>query len=261
MNSRPRLKLSPLAYLPAVGLWLLLGLSACAPAYRTQVIETPANRELEGHQKPYLVNGKRYDPLRSHQGFVQEGIASWYGKDFHGKKTSNGEIYDMYAMTAAHKTLPLGVYVRVTNRQNGRQTVVRVNDRGPFVEGRIIDLSFAAADRLGVAGPGTAPVKIEALGYQADGQAGAVVYQQPESYRIGSFTVQVGAFTVAANAERLAGELRGRYGSSSIQQGWVNGRLFYRVRAGKYLTLDEAENALVQLAGQGYPHGFVVAME
>ena len=88
--------------------------------------------------------------------FVEEGVASWYGEDFHGKLTSNGEVYDMYAMTAAHKTLPLGVYVRVTNKQNGQSAVVRVNDRGPFVDTRIIDLSYAAAKQLGVVGPGTA---------------------------------------------------------------------------------------------------------
>jgi len=260
MNSRFSHSLSQLPLRLLLGLCLLT-LAACAPAYRTQVIETPANRELAGHEKPYLVNGQRYDPLRSHEGFVQEGVASWYGKDFHGKKTSNGEIYDMYAMTAAHKTLPLGVHVRVTNRQTGRQVVVRVNDRGPFVAGRIIDLSFAAADKLGVVGPGTAPVKIEALGFQADSSGGSVVYRQPESYRIGSFTVQVGAFSLAANAERLAAELRGRYGSSSIQQGWVNGQLFYRVRAGKYLSLEDAEAAMTQLASQGYGQGFIVAME
>ena len=109
---------------------------------------------------------------------------------------------------------------------------MRVNDRGPFVKGRIIDLSYAAAKALGIVGPGTAPVHIEALGYQENGTPGQVVYRQPVSYDVGHFAVQVGAFTVAANADRLTAQLRDRYGAASIQQGYVGGRLFYRVRAG-----------------------------
>lgn len=237
-------------------------LAACGgPTYRTKVIETPQNRELAGYQKPYMVNGQLYNPLRDHTGFVQEGVASWYGADFHGKLTSNGETYDMYALTAAHKTLPLGVHVRVTNKANGRQLVVRVNDRGPFVKGRIIDLSYAAAKQLGVVGPGTAPVRIEALGYQSQGQGGAVAYQQPASYDIGSFTIQVGAFSVADNAERLAAQLRSQYGVSSIQQGWVKGKLFYRVRVGKYSSLTAAEQARDEFQRHGYQQPLVIAME
>lgn len=99
--------------------------------------------------KPYTVNGKRYEPMASSIGFAQEGIASSYGRDFHGRKTSNGELFDMYAMTAAHKTLPLGVYVRVEHKKSGKEVVVRINDRGPFVGDRIIDLSEGAASRQG----------------------------------------------------------------------------------------------------------------
>jgi peptidoglycan lytic transglycosylase len=245
-----------------IGVVSVLGLSACGrPAYRTRVIDTPETRELKGHQKPYTVNGQLYAPLRDHAGFVQEGLASWYGKDFHGKLTSNGEVYDMYALTAAHKTLPLGVYVRVTNKTNGRQMVVRVNDRGPFVQGRIIDLSYAAAKELGVVGPGTAPVRIEALGYQAGETAGQVAYRQPESYQVGSFTIQVGAFSLADNAQRLAAILHRSHGVSSIQQGWVNGQKFYRVRAGLYPTLEAAEQAREEFILLGYQQPFVIAME
>ncbi|AMV71896.1 septal ring lytic transglycosylase RlpA family protein [Desulfuromonas carbonis] len=241
---------------------LLLLLAACGgPTYTTRVIDTPEGRELKGHQKPYTVNGQRYDPLRSHEGFVQEGTASWYGADFHGKKTSNGETYNMYAMTAAHKTLPLGVFVRVTNTATGKQATVRVNDRGPFVKGRIIDLSFAAAKALDVVGPGTAPVRVEALGYQESDTPGQVVYRQPVSYDIGHFAVQVGAFTVADNANRLAAQLRDRYGAASVQQGYVGGQLFYRVRAGNYTSLEAAETARAQYERAGYPSSFVVAME
>ncbi len=240
-----------------------LFLSACSRpvTYDTRVIDTPQTRELKGHQKPYTVNGQRYDPLRSHVGFVQEGVASWYGKDFHGKKTSNGEVYDMYAMTAAHKTLPLGVFVKVRNKANGKEIVVRVNDRGPFVKDRIIDLSYAAAKELGVVGPGTAPVRIEALGYQVSAPSGQVTYQAPQSYEPGSYAVQLGAFAQPENARRFANELKNRYGFATVAESMVNGRLFYRVRVGKYASLNAAEKALTDFASQGYGSGFVVAFD
>ena len=128
----------------------ILVLSACA-VKKSNVAQPPeTGKYLKSSQRPYTVLGRRYEPLQTHEGFFQTGVASWYGKDFHGKKTSNGEIYNMNAMTAAHKTLPLGVYVKVHNRDNGRDAIVRVNDRGPFVKGRIIDLSYAAAKKLGI---------------------------------------------------------------------------------------------------------------
>jgi rare lipoprotein A len=222
-----------------------------------RVVNTPQTQQLKGHQKPYIVNGQRYEPLRDHNGFVQEGRASWYGKKFHGRKTSNGEIYDMYAMTAAHKTLPMGVYVKVTNKDTGQHTVVRVNDRGPFVAGRIIDLSYAAANKVGVAGPGTAPVVIEALGYKADGSSsGKVAYRQPQSYDIGTFAVQVGAFTVKPNAERLAADMRAQYGFARVIEGWVDGTRYYRVWVGQFPSLEKAESIKASLGG-----GLVVAIE
>ena len=230
---------------------------SCAPRYDVSVVETPRNKQLKGHQKPYVVNGKRYDPIRNHTGFVEEGIASWYGKKFHGRKTINGEIYDMYAMTAAHKTLPMGVYVRVTNKITGEQTVVRINDRGPFIAGRIIDLSYTAARKVSVDGPGTAPVRIEALGYRADGSSsGQVTYTQPKSYDIGTFAVQVGAFSVRSNAERLAAEMRAKYGFARINEGWVDGKRFYRVWVGNFPSLEVAENIKLEFKG-----GFVIALE
>jgi rare lipoprotein A len=113
--------------------------------------------------RPYEVFGKNYVPLTSVRPFRQRGIASWYGKRFHGQKTASGEIYDMYAMTAAHPTLPIPSYARVTNVRNGRQVVVRVNDRGPFHSNRVIDLSYAAAYRLGYIEAGSAEVEVEAV--------------------------------------------------------------------------------------------------
>lgn len=242
--------------------FLVTVLAACAgPAYRSRVLETPANPRLKSYEKPYIVNGKRYDPLRKTDGFVQQGVASWYGPDFHGKRTSNGEIYNMYAMTAAHKTLPLGVYVKVHNEANGREAVVRVNDRGPFVKGRIIDLSYAAAKKLGVVGPGTAPVRIEALGYRVSGQGAHRTYHQPASYEVGTFSVQIGAFTVVANARRLVARMQSRYGYAGIQQGWIGGRHFYRVRVGKFSTLQAAHSAQNNLERSGFRNSFVVALE
>ncbi|PLX75866.1 MAG: septal ring lytic transglycosylase RlpA family lipoprotein [Desulfuromonas sp.] len=235
-------------------------LAACGgPSYQVRVIDTDGQTTPKDYtQRPYEVNGERYQPIPSANGYSEQGIASWYGSDFHGRKTSNGETYDMYAMTAAHKTLPMNVDVRVTNLNNGRSTVVRINDRGPFVKGRIIDLSYSAAKQLDIVGPGTAPVRIEALGYR-EGRGQAVSYRRPASYQPGPFLVQVGAFSVQANALRLAAELKGRFGQAQVTEGWVNGRKFYRVRVGQYAAIDSAQQALLRLEQEGYGAGFVVA--
>jgi rare lipoprotein A len=235
-------------------------LSSCGGGPTTRVIDTPETRELKGWEKPYEVDGKRYNPLRDHQGFSQRGIASWYGRKFHGRKTSNGEIYNMYAMTAAHKTLPLGVHVRVTHLQNGRSIVVRVNDRGPFVAGRIIDLSYAAAQKLDIVDVGTAKVQVQALGYRQIDH-GQVSYQPPISYDIGSFAVQVGAFSVRENAIRLASQLRNSYGKADVQAAVVNGRQMFRVRVGNYGSLERAEQAATDFSNSGFPGSFVVAFD
>ncbi len=242
---------------------LILSLTACGtptPTYHVKVMDTPSQPNLKPTQRPYEVNGERYQPIPSADGFSQEGVASWYGKKFHGRKTSNGETYDMYAMTAAHKTLPMNVHLKVTNLNNGKSTVVRVNDRGPFVRSRIIDLSYTAAKELDVVGPGTAPVRIEALGYRDDASVGATPqYRQPASYDVGPFMVQVGAFTVKENAYRLADKLKSQYGGSSVAEGWVNGQKFYRVRIGLYKTMALADEGLLNLETNGYPNSFIVA--
>ncbi|MDO6720500.1 septal ring lytic transglycosylase RlpA family protein [Psychrosphaera sp. 1_MG-2023] len=124
-----------------------------------KVVHEPVGRG----NNPYIVFGKKYKPMRDRKPYSQQGIASWYGKKFHGHLTSNGEVYDMYAMSAAHKTLPLPSYVKVTNLSNNKTVVVRVNDRGPFHESRIIDLSYSAAVKIGVFDTGTANVKIETI--------------------------------------------------------------------------------------------------
>jgi len=241
----------------------LLLLSACGapkPTYHVKVDKTPSQPGLHPTQRAYEVNGQRYQPIPTADGFVQEGVASWYGKDFHGRKTSNGETYDMYAMTAAHKTLPMNVHLKVTNLSNGRATVVRVNDRGPFVKSRIIDLSYSAAKELGVVGPGTAPVRIEALGYRNEVQAGATPSYQPlASYDVGPYMSQVGAFTVRENALRLAEKLKPSYGAAAVVEGWVNAQKFYRVRVGLFDTMALAAEALLRVEGDGYANSFVVA--
>ncbi len=238
----------------------ILILSACATK-KYNAPELAESGKLKASQRPYTVLGQRYEPLQSHEGFTQAGIASWYGKDFHGKSTSSGERYDMNAMTAAHKTLPLGVYVRVHNRDNGRETIVRVNDRGPFVKGRIIDLSYAAAKKLGVDIVGTAPVRIEALGYRLEGAGGEGEYQEPATYDSGNYTVQVGSFKEQANAERLSGEMKNRFGFSDVRLTNVNGEFFYRVYAGKYGSLKAAEEAEKDFTENGYPGSFVVSLD
>jgi rare lipoprotein A len=242
---------------------LLMGFLASCSSHDRHVYRTGSSQSTspKAWQKPYSINGERYEPLSSHEGFVQSGIASWYGSDFHGKPTSNGESYDMYAMTAAHKTLPLGVYVKVRNRDNGREAVVRINDRGPFVAGRIIDLSYSAARDIDIVGSGTAPVKIEALGYRDETVKGRTAYKAPVSYDRGSFGIQVGAFGNPENARRMADRVKQRYGVSSIREAVVNGALYYRVRAGNYTSLKEAEQIRERSSDVMISGGFVVALD
>lgn len=216
---------------------------------------------LKGWQKPYIIDGKRYTPLLDHDGFVQEGIASWYGDKFHGRKTSNGEVYDMYAMTAAHKTLPMGVFVKVENLANGRSEVLRINDRGPFVTGRIIDLSYTAARNLDVVGRGTAPVRVTALGYKKTDTHGDTFFKLPQDMLEGPFGVQLGAFTLEENAIRLRDRLRKQYVFAEIYPALVNGQHYFRVRAGKYNSLAAAEQGRAQMLADGYGAGFVVALD
>ncbi len=239
-------------------LLLVVFIAGCSE-HTTRVIDTPETRELKGWQKPYEVDGLRYNPMRDHSGFQQRGIASWYGRKFHGRKTSNGEVYDMYGKSAAHKTLPMGVYVRVTNLENKQQIVVRINDRGPFVAGRIIDLSFGAANELGIVESGTAKVFLQAIGYkqaeQNSGYGGAVDYDS------GSFAIQVGAFSIAANAHRLADEMQNSYGKAVVSPTLTNGQQIYRVRVGDFDSLQLAEKEVSGLVSAGYAGSHIVAFD
>ena len=206
--------------------------------------------------KPYVVQGKRYEPLATADNFVQEGLASFYGQDFHGRKTSNGELFDMHALTAAHKTLPFGVYVKVEHKRTGKEVVVRINDRGPFVGNRIIDLSEGAASRIGVLQEGVAAVKISALGYKSGDS-----YRQLANYDKGSYTIQVGAFTVKENAYRYRDELKKNYGVADVQDSWIKNIRYYRVRLGRFESLRQAQAGRDDYEQKGIKGCFVVAVD
>jgi rare lipoprotein A len=212
--------------------------------------EPAAPESRPGEPRPYKALGQWYQPLPDATGFRQEGIASWYGPDFHGKRTSSGETYDMHGMTAAHKTLPLGTLVRVRHLQNQRSVDLRINDRGPFVGNRVIDLSYEAARQLGVVGPGTAPVEVVAIGVLAGSSV--------DLYS-GNFTFQVGAFANRDSAERLRAELNPRFGNAHIVEFDRGDRLFYRVRVGKKTSLPEATAYEAHLIRNGFPDAFAVA--
>jgi rare lipoprotein A len=202
-----------------------------------------------GNKSPYQVNGVRYVIMDDASNYRERGTASWYGTKFHGHKTSNGEIYDLYQASAAHKTLPIPSYARVTNLQNGRSIVVRVNDRGPFHADRVIDLSYAAAVKLGYMATGTAEVEVEILNVTGvDDRRGTT----EGDYRY----LQVGAFGAEASAARLQAELGAALSSpvfvSPVQSG---DNLLYRVRVGPVAGAEELLGLQQQLQGLGYNPG------
>lgn len=174
-----------------------------------------------------FIFGRSAGPIDARPGATQVGVASWYGPGFHGNRTANGEVYDQYDLTAAHQTLPLGTRVAVTNLQNGREAEVRINDRGPFVKGRSIDLSYAAARSLGMIGPGTVPVRIEVLGNGGVQLAAA-------------YTIQVGSFADRDNAQRLKGTLATRFDGVYVATLDSTAGRYYRVRMGRFARREEA---------------------
>lgn len=204
----------------------------------------------ETGNNPYVALGKRYAPIADGRGYEKRGMASWYGKKFHGKRTSSGERYDMYKMTAAHPTLPLPSYVRVTNLNNGRSVVVRVNDRGPFLHGRIIDLSYAAAYKLGIIATGTGRVEVKTVSAKPLRTAVAASDQPgraPVKDLSGDTTryfVQFGAFSRSANAQTLIQKLQ-QFGIvfAHIRQGDDG---YYRVRSGPFSSEATAEHMLLR---------------
>lgn len=223
----------------------------------------PPDRHPEA-PRPYQVFGKWYQPLAHAKGFRQRGIASWYGEAFHGRPTSSGEVYDMYRISAAHKVLPLGTYVRVRHLANGRTLDVQINDRGPFVAGRIIDLSYAAAQRLGIVEPGTAPVEIVALGVPARtaARSGKPQRYTPVDYYRGRFTIQVGAFRSRENAEKLQASLQHRSYRHAHIRSYFSHRgdeTLHRVMVGRCTTLGQAQRYETILRQHGFDDAFMVA--
>jgi len=204
-------------------IFLLFILSGCVGGFAPSYV--PQHRRI--YKQPYFYNG-----------YEQKGIASWYGADFDGKPTASGEIYDMYAHTAAHKTLPLGTIVKVTNLNNGKSTVVKINDRGPFVKGRIIDLSYSAARDIGIDKTGTAPVILRVVGGN---------YKTSEL-----FTLQVGAFRFKSNANRLKKRLSASFSSVSVKRIYQSGMLLYKVFVGSFDTPVQSSATKKILADMGF---------
>jgi rare lipoprotein A len=224
---------------------------------------------------PYIVGGVTYYPVNDSQGYRERGIASWYGKKFHGRRTSSGETYDMYAMTAAHRTLPLPSFVRVRNLENGRSAVVRVNDRGPFLNNRLIDLSYAAAARLGIIGSGTGIVEVEAVGPQdaenklaqaskmefispaAADEARTPPPQPPRLYlQVGAFETWDNAMNLRTRLERAA--FRPIFIQSTLASNAAIHTRVYRVRIGPIANVAEADRLAAQLAQYGVAIAIVV---
>ena len=212
-------------------------------------------RSRYGNPESYVVNGQRYNVMKNATGHVEKGIASWYGEQFHGRRTSSGETYDMYAMTAAHKSLPLPTYVQVTNLKNSKTVILRVNDRGPFHGNRIIDLSYTAAAKLDILAAGTGLVEVRALtGGDDVARPGTtpVVDSTGSSTVSGGFFIQVGAFSSRANADVL----RNRIGESgdfiaAISEIHAGGRTLYRVRIGPIDDVEIADSIVARLGAMG----------
>lgn len=239
-------------------LLILFFLSSCA-GHRTYIKSTgtwhaPQKKFsiIKKSDGSYIVNGERYFPMDNSSGFVQVGEASWYGKKFHGLKTADGEVYNMYGKSAAHKVLPFGTIVKVENLSNHKSTIVRINDRGPFVKGRIIDLSYAAAKEINLIGPGTAKVKITVLEKNK--------HKKPMINK-GVFTVQVGAFSKKKNALRLAKRLKVIFDYVKVSEfsDENNNRLF-RLHVTKSYTLNNASVMEKKLEKMGFTEAFIVRL-
>lgn len=215
---------------------------------KCKAVQAPGPKKIG---KPYKINGVMYYPMESADGYSEVGIASWYGPGFHGKLTANGERYNQKAMTAAHKTLPLPTLVKVENLENGKSIVVRVNDRGPYSKGRIIDLTEVGARRIGMIDKGTAKVRVSVLSEDPDCY---VSHGQTVNIDKGNFAVQIGAFTVEDNAKRLASKFGKR---AYISKGYVNNLEWSRVWVTGYSTREQAESA-VNGELSGYNGAFVV---
>lgn len=221
------------------------------PAEPPQPEQDPLERKKG---KPYQVGGKTYYPLLSAHGYEERGIASWYGPSFHGRKTSCGETFDMHKVSAAHKLLPMHTKIQVTNLENGKSMILTVNDRGPFIPGRILDLSYAAAKDLGMADKGLARVLVRTSGQ---------VQGQKNKDMIGEFYVHIGSFEAEADARYLLEDMKAlRYKPSTIKviRSDRDGEVRWRVELGPFRSMSAANKAHAKTV-KDYPSAFVVADE
>ncbi|MGH8499596.1 MAG: septal ring lytic transglycosylase RlpA family protein [Methylococcales bacterium] len=233
-----------------------------APDYPIDIggIPDPAPRSEPksklGNPLSYVVWGRRYYVMNDNKKYVQRGVASWYGRKFHGRKTSSGEAYDMYAMTAAHKTLPIPSYVQVKNLKNGRAIVVRVNDRGPFHDNRIVDLSYTAAKKLDIVRTGTGYVEIRDITPPRQSVPVTIVRRTDTT----KLYVQIGAFKNRANADKLLDTIdRPGLPDTRIKAGELNRELVYRVQLGPVETFGEAQRVIAKLGELGVTSTRVVS--
>lgn len=213
-------------------------------------------------QRPYVIGNTRYYPIPSAVGYREQGRASWYGKKFHGRKTANGETYDMYGGTAAHKTLPMGTMLLVTNLENRKKIVVRVNDRGPFVKNRIIDVTYTAAKKLGMIKNGTAMVEIVAISPKKQPPSSAKTSPKKpvvNTFDQGNFYVQVGAFEHLENARKLAKKFAATGKDVTIQQYPAAGIQLYRVMVYGGSSLKKVKEYELYLEQHGYPNALIIA--
>jgi rare lipoprotein A len=213
----------------------------------------PEPRSRYGNKSPYTVLGETYRVLKSAKGYDQRGIASWYGNKFNGYMTSNFEKYDMYKFTAAHKTLPLPTWARVTNLKNGKSVIVRINDRGPFVANRLIDLSYAAAVRIGIWPRGTGLVEVQAIDPKHPAEL-QPVHEVKDGGSSPGIWLQVGAFAQAANAERVVNKLRAAgLGPVHVTRIRVHGHSVRRVRLGPLKNVSAADRITQKVMQLGLP--------
>ncbi len=234
----------------------LLSILYLQPAYPGNTKHT---RRTPATQRPYVINSRTYYPIPSANGYEETGTASWYGSDFHGRSTSNGEKYNMHDMTAAHKVLPMNTMLLVTNLRNKKQVVVRVNDRGPFVKGRIIDLSFSAAKKIDMQHTGTAKVRVLALG-EVRKINGKRQFIKRFDFDKGSYYVQIGAFIRKDNSLRLQQKFLEKGHRTVIRKTRVHDKLFYRVQVYVGSSLRNAKKAEAALLEKGYTGAFIIAI-
>ncbi|SFM05268.1 septal ring lytic transglycosylase RlpA family protein [Nitrosomonas communis] len=202
------------------------------------------------NMRPYDALGQTFTPMTSLTPYTKQGIASWYGRRYHGKQTASGEVYDMFAMTAAHPTLPIPSYARVTNLKNGKSVVVRINDRGPFLANRVIDLSYTAAYKLDVLAKGSAQVKVETIipGVASSPQSEKVASISPPGTQNPQIYLQLGAFGSASNAHNFLSQIRSELPSLTHQTDITNEDGLYKIRTGPYSNELSAKKSADEIA-------------